>query len=193
MPPVPSGLPDDMRLLLVKEAVRQAELRLTAQAHARQVLEVRGTAVTQFLVTLTTALTAGRFTLSALRKAGELPETFSFDASIRAVTTMTGFSTVALIVSITSLVIAGPGRAERPWQLAGDNPRWVFTDFPSSEERALLSLVKRYALDIERNQRVLSRIWIMTWIAVAIFVSGIGCSYLLVWWATLSEAAAAGK
>jgi hypothetical protein len=179
-PPI-TAAGDDASLLLVKEAVRQGELRLAAQAQARQVLEVRASAITQFLVTLTITLTAGQFTLSALQKAGDLPITYNFDASIRAVTTMTGFSTLALIVSIASLTVAGGGRMRPPWRLAGDNPRWIFDDRPLSEKQALLDLAQRYIVDIGLNEKTLSRMWVTSWSAATIFVVGIGCSYFTGW------------
>jgi len=183
---------EDGLLPLVKEAVRQAELRLTAQGQARQVLEARATAITQFLVTLTITLTAGQFTLSALQKVGDLPVTYNFDASIRAVTTMTGFSTLALIVSIASLTVAGDAGVRPPWRLAGNNPRWIFGDRNVSEQQALLDLARRYAVDIERNEKTLSRMWVMSWSASTIFVVGIGCSYLAGWLLPLFAGLAAG-
>jgi hypothetical protein len=182
-----AGSHQNIPLVLIREAVRLAELRLSAQAQARQVLEARATATTQFLVTLTITLTAGQFTLSALNKAGELPTTIKFGATIAAVATMTGFSTVALVVSIASLAVANAARRKPPWHLAGAHPEWVWQDVTLPEEDALLSLAKRYGTSIENNEAALSRMWFVSWLAIAIFVSGVCCSYVVGWWKLFAD------
>jgi hypothetical protein len=178
------------RLALVREAVRQGELRLAAQAQARQVLEVRATATTQILATLTVTLTAARFTLSALDRAGDLPSTFDLEASSRAVSVMVVFATVALILSIASLVVANPARIRAPWRLAGENPRWIMREPPPAEEQVLRDLAARYVRDIGGNETALARMWLMSWLAVATFVAGIFCSYAVAWWPKLFADAA---
>jgi len=128
---------NDLRLWRAKEAVRQGEGRLNAQAQARVALEGRGTATTGWASASLLALVAAGF------------------ASPAALPRIAIAATGLLFLTAAGLCIAAI--RPRDWAMVGYDPTVILDDDNKSELEALESVALGLSDGIQGNNRRLKR------------------------------------
>jgi hypothetical protein len=123
-----------LRYWRAKEAMRQAELQLTAQAATKQAFETRAAALLSWIVAISSLMSAGG----------------TFSTRIIPVMAMLGVLTVSALICIS---VVWP----RFWSQPGYDPRLIMEDQHGTELEQLESLALGYANGIEGNEQRLDR------------------------------------
>ena len=152
-----------LRLWKAKEAVRQGELRLAAQATARTALEARATALTGWAAAGLLALVGG---------AAATTDRLAWAAAAIAGT--------PLFASAAVGVYAG---SPRVWSLAGYNPQQIAQDALPTELEVLESSAKGILPKIDRNEFNLTdisrQLLLAGWLLILTPILGISAYALL--------------
>lgn len=120
----------DLAIWRAREAVRNAELRLSVQVQAMQALEQRATTLIGWCVAV--ILVAGAASLGGTRPLAA------------------GAASISLLLAASLSLWA---LSRRPWVGGGLQPRFLLEDDSPSEYQALVGIAKSYQAAIEENSR----------------------------------------
>jgi hypothetical protein len=150
---IPASTENKEASALLKEVVRQGELRLEAQEKARQAMETRTSATATWLLTLAIAVTGASVWLDSV--ADEKPLTRSLMEIRPALDVGATAAGTALIVSLLPWLYESIVLWIKPWRYAGSDLKDIVRNELDSEEKLLIRLSENYARDIASNEKKL--------------------------------------
>lgn len=146
----------DLRYWRAKEAVRQGEARLTAQAAIRTAMEARATAITGWAAAALVVATGAVFAA---------PDWASRSAA--------AFTVVVLFIAAGTCIFAA---RPRDWSMTGYDPQVIMTDTLSTELETLESLAEGISPGIQANNLRLNTMGTLLrwagWMLIAAPVAG---------------------